>query len=250
MFRNLPPITRSLIAALAVTLILSLVTQGATSGLFALYGDYVLNRFQLWRLVTYPFASHSFFPVIAACALIYYFGTELETIVHARTLGVFVAIAVVSGGVVLILLDPKGIIVAPGFLSLFFLSGFTYLWPKREISIFGIFWVRAWVIAVILFFVSIVPMESHHMDLSAANLFPPFYAAISALFLFHIKYRQYALARGLLSSFDRMRPNRVATTAPRSVETEIDMILDKISTKGMESLSKQEREFLMKHTGK
>jgi rhomboid family protein len=250
MFRNLPPITRSLIAALAVTLLLSLVTQGGSSGLFALYGDYVLNHYQFWRLVTYPFASHSFFPVLAACALIYYFGTELETIVHARTLGVFVAVAVVSGGLIFIFLDPQGIVVSPGFLSLFFLSGFTYLWPKRQISIFGMFWVRAWVISVILFLVSIVPMESHHMDLSAANLFPPFYTVISALVLFHIKYRQYALGRGLLRSFDNARPDRVATNAPRSIETEIDMILDKISTKGMESLSKQEREFLMKHTGK
>ncbi len=249
MFKSLPPLTRSLIVALVVMLLLSLITQSRSSSLTALEGNYAIAHFQFWRLLTYPFASITVFPVLATCMLIFFFGAELEKIVHTTTLAIFLAIGVLACGLIIALADPSAVVVAPGFLSMFVLAGFTYLWPKREVSIFGVVQIRVWVIAVILFFLAIIPMDSMHMNLSWANLFPPFFAALSAAVLFHIKFRQYAVGRGVLKSVDNILPARRAAES-RSVEVEIDAILDKISTKGMDSLSKQEREFLIRNTSK
>jgi membrane associated rhomboid family serine protease len=250
MFKNLPSLTRSLILVLAVALLTSLVTRGASSMFLALEGELAISHFQLWRLLTYPFASIGIFPVLTTCLLIFFFGAELETIVHTRTLTIFLTIGTIVCGLTIALLDPRGIVVAPGFLSMFLLTGFTYLWPKREVSIFGVFQVRVWVIAVVLFFFAIIPMDSTHMNFSLANLLPPFFAALSAVVLFHIKYRQYSFGRSLLSKADKALPASKPRQDARSVESEIDAILDKIGTNGMGSLTKQEREFLMRNTGR
>jgi len=97
------------------------------------------------------------------------------------------------------------------------------------------------------------------MDASAENLFAPVFGALGSIVLFHVMYRQYRFGKAFLDHVEDMlmrRPVRrtsptkgVVLNDPKATEARIDAILDKIASTGMQSLSKEEREFLLKNSG-
>jgi hypothetical protein len=260
MFRNLPPVCRGIIIALIVSAVLSLIVPSLMVSILPLYPQLVLHNIQVWRLVTYPFffiaSARSLIGSLISLAwigmLVAFFGGELESIVHSKRFGTALAVTIVLSGTLFTLLDFSGVLAGPSLITMFVLGGFAYMWPKREISIFGIFWVKAWIIALVIFVVSIIPMSGLNLDTSASNLFEPIFGALGAIIYFHIVYRQYNIGRAFLSRFDSIATKRNKTayyvSDSQSIERHIDAILDKISRSGMESLSKEEREFLLKYS--
>ncbi len=259
MFRNLPSLTKGLIIAIIASALLSMIVPSLTVSVLPLFPQLLLHG-QLWRLITFPFflaaSIHnllaSVFVVLWNGVLIAMFGGELETIVHTRQLTIALAIAVLVGGILFAIFSSTGALAGPGVIAMFMLGGFSYLWPKREISIFGLFWVKAWMIALAVYILSIIPMSGMQLDTSASNLFGPTYGALAAIVYFHLVYRQYSFGRGFLdrtsSLFSRSRKPVYDATNPKSIQARIDAILDKIASSGMQSLSKEEREFLLKHS--
>jgi uncharacterized protein DUF6576 len=189
------------------------------------------------------------------------FGGELETIIHTKRLSIALASTVIVGGLLFSIMSPDGVLSGPGIITMFMLGGFAYMWPKREISIFGIFWIKAWIIALVIFVVSVIPMSGMQLDTSASNLFGPFFGAFGAIVFLHAMYRQYSFGRAFLNRIEdtfkgnkRVSPLKSFTgfkadsTDPKAVEARIDSILDKIADKGMDSLNKEEKEFLLTHS--
>ncbi len=254
MFRNLPPVSRWLIIGLIASAVLSLVAPSLVLAALPLYPEAVLRGFQAWRILTYPFffmaSGHallsSLLNVAWTCMLIAFFGGELEEIIHSDRFGKALGITVLGAGAIFMLLDYQGVLAGPGIITMFVLGGFAYMWPKREISIFGIFWVKAWIIALVIFIISVIPMSGFALDTSATNLFAPLAGAFGAMGYLHITYRQYGFGRALLTKFERRKTS--PGTEETSVERRIDGILDKISRSGMDSLSREERDFLLKHS--
>ncbi|HEY3874964.1 MAG TPA: DUF6576 domain-containing protein [Candidatus Kapabacteria bacterium] len=261
MFRTLPPLCRGIIIALIASAVLSLVASSVTVAVLPLYPGLALRAFQVWRFVSYPFfifaSVHGLlsavFTLLWTGFLIAIFGGELEAIVHTRRLTMALAGTIVLGGVVFVFFSPEGVLVGPGIMTMFLLAGFSYLWPKREISIFGIFWVKAWILALVVFLVSIIPMNGMQFDTSATNLFGPVFGVIAAIVYFHVVYRQYAFGKqfldrvgGSFKRHSRSVPN--IPNDPKAVHARIDAILDKIASHGMDSLSKEEKEFLLHHS--
>ncbi|GEM_PF-2519926 len=262
MFRNLPPLSKGIIVALVVSVVVSILVPSLTVSVLPLFPELV-RRGQVWRLITYPFfmfaSMHdllgSLFTLLWNGFIVVLFGAELETIVHTRQLAWALTGSVIVGGVVFSFLSPEGALAGPGIMTLFLLAGFAYLWPKREISIWGLFWVKSWIVALAIYVLSIIPMNGMQLDTSATNLFGPTFGAIAALLYFHVVYRQYLFGRGFLNRIDGMfgRRSRAGTGSRSrvnagSVQTQIDAILDKIASHGMQSLSKEEREFLLKNS--
>ena len=260
MFRNLPSVCRGIIIALIASAVLSLIVPSLVVSTLPLYPQLVLHDIQIWRLVTYPFffaaSGRSLIGSLISLAwigmLVAFFGGELESIVHSKRFGTALAATIVMGGILFTLLSPTGILAGPSLITMFVLGGFAYMWPKREISIFGIFWIKAWIIALVIFVVSVIPMSGLNLDTSASNLFEPFFGALGAIVFFHVMYRQYNIGRAFLSRFDSLAAGRnkivYDVNDSRSIERHIDTILDKIGKSGMESLSKEEREFLLKYS--
>ncbi len=267
MFRNLPPLCKIIVIALAASAVLSLAVPAIMASVMPLYSQLLTHEYQAWRLVTFPFfvmASMraliaSIFNVLWVAVIIAMFGGELETIVHTKRLAVSLAITVVFGGIIFSFISPAGVLAGPSVITMFMLGGFAYLWPKREISVFGLFWVKAWVIALAVFILSVIPMNGMKLDSSAANLFGPIFGACGAIVCFHILYRQYRFGKAFLDRAEDMlkgKPARRSGSAktteannPKAIEAHIDAILDKIASSGMQSLSKEEREFLLKNSG-
>jgi hypothetical protein len=160
---------------------------------------------------------------------------------------------VAAGGIIFCVLSPDGILTGPAILTMFMLTGFAYLWPTRQIAIFGIFWIKSWIVALVVFILYVIPLQGFNMDISATNVFGPVFGAIAALTVFHVAYRQYAFGRAFLTRFDRGAGTKRKTfdeMNPRDVEQKIDELLDKISKGGIGSLSREERDFLLKHSDK
>ncbi|MFI5201889.1 MAG: DUF6576 domain-containing protein [Candidatus Kapaibacterium sp.] len=259
MFRNLPPLCKGIIVALAASMVLSIIVPSIMVSVLPLFPQ-LLFRGQIWRLVTYPFfmlaSMHSLIGSILALLwagiIIAMFGGELETIIHTNRLTIALGLSVIAGGILFSLLSSGGVLAGPGIISMFMLGGFAYMWPKREISILGLFWVKAWVIALAVYILSIIPMSGMQLDTSAANLFGPTFGALAAIAYFHIAYRQYSFGRAFLNKsediFKRHRKPAFDESSPKSIEARIDAILDKIASTGMQSLSKEEREFLLRNS--
>jgi hypothetical protein len=262
MFRNLPPLCKGIIIAWIASAVISLAVPSIIQSVIPLYPALALRGLQIWRFASYPFffmASGrgllgSLINLAWMSMMVAFFGGELEAIIHTKRLTTALAITVIGGGLLFCLLSPDGVLASPGIITMFMLGGFAYMWPKREISIFGIFWVKAWIIAVAIFLLSIIPFSGFEFDTSASNLFAPIVGALGAIVFLHVAYRQYSFGRSFLNGFDGVSRKRTAKRAvldsndPRAVEHRIDAILDKISKSGMQSLSKDEREFLLRHS--
>jgi len=269
MFRNLPPLSKGIIVALVASTVLSLAIPQLTVSALPLYSSMAIRGLQVWRLVTYPFfimASMrgligSLFNLFWIGAIVAIFGGELETIIHTKRLTIALASTVIGGGILFSLMSPNGTLSGPGIITMFMLGGFAYMWPKREISIFGIFWIKAWIIALVIFIVSVIPMSGMQLDTSASNLFGPVFGALGAIVYLHAIYRQYSFGRAFLnrmedtfkgnrrtSSLMNVTKSKTDSTDPKAIEARIDIILDKIASSGMASLSKEEREFLLTHS--
>lgn len=267
MFRNLPPLCKGILIALAASTVLMLGIPALMVSVVPLYPQLLLREFQAWRLVTYPFFIPAsmrglltvVFHLLWIGVIIAIFGGELETIIHTKRLTITLAITVIAGGLIFSFLSPEGALAGPSIIVMFMLGGFAYMWPKREISVFGLFWVKSWVIAAVVFALFIIPMSDTRLDWSATNLFGPIFGSIGAIVCFHTMYRQYAFGRAFLNRVEdtiKRKPARQYASArstdvndPKAVEARIDAILDKIASSGMQSLSKEERDFLLKHSG-
>lgn len=261
MLRNLPPLCRYLIFTLIASALLSLVLPSVEFAVIPLFPAAVLHGLQIWRLITYPFffiASPraligSIINLAWAGMIIAYFGGELETIIHTDRLAKALGATVIITGVAYALFDAEGGLGGPSIITMFFLGGFAYMWPKREISIFGIFFVKAWIVALALFIFSILPTGGFLADATASHLVGPTAGALGAIIYLHITYRQYSFGRSALKTvaggLRAAQPKRNATIiSSMSAQQRIDMILDKITRSGIDSLSEEEREFLMRNS--
>lgn len=257
MFRTLPPLTRGIIIALIVSALLSLAAPTLVVSVVPLYPELALKG-EIWRFLSYPFfILASMHGLIAALMTLLWtgfilviFGGELETIVHTKRLTLALTGAIVLGGIIFCVLGHDSVLVGPGIITMFLLTGFSYLWPKREISVFGIFWVKAWVVTVVVFLLSIIPMNGLHLDTSAANIFGPTFGALAAMVYFHSVYRQYRFGKPFLDGVGNVfrRKRTPGSMNAASVESRIDEILDKIASRGMDSLTKDEKEFLLRNS--
>jgi hypothetical protein len=258
MIQNLPPVTRAILILLAGSLVFSALAPTLAMTVLPLYPRGVFGG-QIWRLLSYPLFYFSpgagvvgnLMKLLWTGMLILFFGGELETILHSRRVGWAVGIVTLLGGVVFSLLSPDGVLIGPSIVTMFLLGGFAYMWPTRQIAIFGIFWIKSWIVAVAVLALYIIPLRDFNLDVSASNVFGPIFGTVAAVVYFHVVYRQYSFGRAFLSRFDRSAKAEKRTlddSSPHEVERKIDEILDKISKGGVSSLSKAEKDFLLKHS--
>lgn len=245
MLKSLPPLCRTIILALAASTLAHLFLRDTWVAMLALHGPSVTQHFEVWRLLTYPFVA-SLYGALGAGLITWFFGGELEQIIHTPKLSMMLGVTIVLGGVIFMLIDPSGFLYGPAMIGVFMLTGFAYMWPKREFSVMGLFWVKAWVIAVAYLVIMLIPSAGTRLDLSAGAVFAPLFAAISAIVMFHLMFKQHSLA--VPTFVKKAAPTKqtpVNANDPKEIERRIDQILDKIASKGMNSLTQEEKDFLL-----
>jgi membrane associated rhomboid family serine protease len=256
MIRNLPPLTRLLIILFVGFFLLLLLAGRFVLGLLPVVGTFVFPGMELWRLVTYPFTV-GLMSALAASVITYFFGAELETIVGTAKLAPALIATVILGGLIFTFMAPENVLAGPDMITLFLLTGFVYMWPRRQISIMGAFFVPAWVIGAAFLALSILPSTGTKLDTTASKFFAPVFSVIASALFFHFTYHQYSVGRELIlrlrSIFSRTKAASTQSSGwsqNMSTQGQVDAILDKISRKGIESLTREERQFLDRYSGK
>jgi hypothetical protein len=244
MLKNIPPLTRAIILALGASALGYLFLRDTWIAMLALHGPAVTQHFEIWRLLTYPFVA-SLYSAIGAGLITWFFGSELEQIIHTPKLSMMLGATVLIGGIAFILIDPSGFLYGPAMIGVFLLTGFAYMWPQRQLSMMGLFWVKAWVIAVAYLVIMLIPSAGTRLDLRASAVFAPLFAAAASLVMFHLMFKQHSITPKFA---EKIIPNKRPSedlNDPKAVERRIDQILDKIASKGMASLTQEEKDFLL-----
>lgn len=228
---------------------------GAFTGLIqhTLFSLLAVMGGEVWRLVTWPFVEvlslWSFFSFF----ILWYFGTMIEAeLGKARMVRFYVSlwsVATASSALTGVLLPGSTILAGVGTFELIVLLLFIGEAPRRPFF-FGI---PAWVIGAVIVGIRVI-------QLSAAGM----WGALAALMLTLVGAAYVARSFGLLTGWTwlpfsgprRRKPKlrRVPSAAPASSrrkrrlsdEERLDELLAQISAGGMDSLSKREREELLK----
>jgi hypothetical protein len=221
--------------------------------MYLLYTPDAVAAGQVWRFVTWPFATDLSIWTVITLALFWYFGTELERVIgHSRMAWLLVGMwASLTAAYTLVALVLGG---GPGLQSLDFIQFLLLLlwiaeYPRRPFF----FSIPAWVVGAILVGVRVLGLIAGRDGAGLLSLLISF--ALVAM---------VARAVGLLGDYPWIpgRPadgRRPAAHAPRtgrassraesrhtSDRDRLDALLDQINAKGLNSLTDAQRRELLK----
>jgi len=206
-----------------------------------------------WTLVTYMFLhgglGHLFFNMLS----LFFFGPRLEMRLGSRRFMTLYLVSGISGALLSLVFSPWSAVIGASGAVFGVLLGFAMYWPRDQILIWGIFPVEArWLVAA----------------MTVLALYGGFVGAGGGIAHFaHLG--GFVGGWVTLKVFDRHSPaarwrRKVTPTAPKETtenalarwsrirrdrlhevnRTELDRILDKISSHGIQSLTPGDREFL------
>ncbi len=208
-----------------------------------------------WTLITYMFVHVGFFHLFFNMLILFFFGPPLEGMWGGKEFLKFYAVAGLGGAVLSLIFAPQWPIVGASGAIYGVMLAFAMNWPNMSIYIWGILPVKAKWLVAFLTAASILPLIGGVQDGIAhwAHL-----GGFAAGFLY-LKLNDRMTSRvGRLRNFVSRRKVQVEEDSragsagsahrPRRSEDrvldEVDRVLDKISTSGLESLSQKERDLL------
>jgi membrane associated rhomboid family serine protease len=255
--RNISPVVKGLLIANVAVYVLQVlpgIGQFVTPG-GALIPSYVFLKGHVWRLVTYMFLHspvgiwHILFNMLA----LWMFGVELERRFGSRRFLVFYAVCGVGSALFSVIMWNAVIIGASGAV-LGVLTAYAYFFPNRQVLMFFIFPMPVRFAVAFIGFVSLlgainsaggIAHLTHLGGIVIALLFIRFSPPVERLYA-HIATLREEKKR-------RQRVNKWLIEEKykeRYFNEVIDPILKKISSEGMEALTRREKSILQKAAGK
>lgn len=258
---GMTPMVKRLLIANVVIFAVTLAWSPARE-LLALHPPRLLTR--PWGVVTYMFAHGDFWHLAINMLVLFFFGTPLEQRWGSREFLRFYLIAGLGGAVLSIVFMPASVIGASGAVYGLMLA-FAMNWPDAPIHIWGIFPVKAKWLVAFLFVVSL--LEGITSSSGGIAHFAHLGGIVAAFLYLKMDWRPAALVgrrpgtkvsrpsprgrKGKVTVSARKEPSpRERRSTLRSEDDErrmldeVDRVLDKISEKGIASLTSAERELL------
>ncbi|MFV2006339.1 MAG: rhomboid family intramembrane serine protease [Longimicrobiales bacterium] len=259
-FQLTPVVKKLIIATVGVFIVSRLVGGGLVESLFAFQPRRVL--LQPWGAVTYMFVHGDLMHLAGNMIALFFFGPPLERRWGSREFTKYYLICGMGGvGLSFIFASSAAIIGASAAVYGVMLA-FAMTWPKAPIYIWGIYPVQArWLVAFffllafssafggadggIAYFAHLGGLVTGFIylksDWKAAGKLQRFANAAGT------KVRRLAIVPGedtLRSSASKARSADAEGTKEKATLDEVDQVLDKISAKGMSSLTDDERALL------
>jgi membrane associated rhomboid family serine protease len=254
-----------------VIYLLNSASKGIIGANLELYPSLVLHQFQLWRILTYPFASPSIGGMILLSLSLYFFGEELEMVFRRRLPLFLLAIVSFQGVGYTLLFQESGVPLAGAeAISLYILTLFLWTFPRRSIDLFGLN-VRGDVLILIASFLFLT-VSAFEVLMMRRPYFPlaiqsglGIFAGLLTVFMYMQSSSRPKTKQNISSSplaiFDeeyhpiesdiRQRyspavpqPRHIPSFDSINDEERANILLDKIFAHGTESLSSDERDFL------
>ncbi len=260
-FSVTPVVKRLLVANAAIFVFTLLVGYPFVTEWFAFDPDRALTRF--WGAFTYMFVHAGFWHVFMNMLMLFFFGPPLESRWGGREFFRFYVVAGLGGAALGLMIAPAPVIGASAAVYGVMLA-FAMNWPDAPIYIWGVFPVKAkWLVA---FFFVLSLFGSMNPSGSSVAHFAHLGGLISAFLYLKADWRpRSALKR--MSKGGTGRRGRPLAIVPREITRarsdaadrddkgvesaderglldEVDRVLDKISAKGMASLTREERALL------
>lgn len=273
---NIGPVaitTTAAISGLSIIFILVLALEGNVGPINRnlILTDDALRGGEIWRIVTWPVSiilSREIFGQLLSAIFFYLIGSQFESMMGRRTYTIFIAILVVIPAILALLIGivtdfPVG---AVGLRMLFLgvACGFAAAFVHAK-SFFGI---PFWALVAVIFVVSVLGDLADRnwpalvMDLSSAGIglvftrslgFAPEVDWIPSIAL------PASLTSGSSSSpspkttrrrtkKSRSSANLRSVTMPVASDAEIDALLDQVNEQGMNSLTKEQKATLKRHS--
>jgi len=217
---------------------------------FSVYPATLGMSLQFWRLITYQFlhSTSGFGHIFWNMLILFFFGPMLERLWGSRKFLVFYLVCGAAGGVLYPLLALAGWLRAAPLIGasgaiLGMLAAGAILFPNMRVLVMFIFPVRLRIVAVILALVSILtllrPEQFENAGGEAAHLAG---MAAGAIYVFSQGWRE----RFKLKIQSGRWEKKIATE--RSLQAELDQILQKVHDSGIQSLTSKEKKLLRQAT--
>ena len=229
---------------------------------------------EFWRLLTYPLALN-FGGLLIGTIAFSQPGEEIEGMLGKRSFGVLLLSVTLLVSVLYLMIffrDAFPALAGPQNMALFVMVGYVYLFPDSSVRII-FFDVRS---KILLLVMSLLALGTGVFWITAGQtplilLGEGGLGLLAGAIWFHVVYQKYPVllgpVRAVARLFERKKSPLTVHSAPQAVREEVkkeggrqrpvisdderlDMILEKISSNGYESLSGEERKFLEEYSSR
>lgn len=216
-------------------------------GIVGLVPSRVLQGY-IWQLITYMFLHGNLFHIFFNLIFLWMLGSELERYWGSRFFLKYYMVTGIGAGIVNVLVQPHSRVPTIGASGAIFglIIAFALAFPERELWLYFIFRIKAKYFAVLVGFIEVVAL------FMMPNASIARFAHLGGLVVgyFYLKQEVYAWRlKWLIGSWQQKAKARAESKRlqrEQEIRAEIDRILDKIGSQGIESLTDRERRFLEK----
>jgi len=216
--------------------------------LFGLIPQSVYHNLMLWQLVTYMFLHGDIFHLLFNMLALWMFGSNIEARWGTKKFVKYYFLCGIGGGITTCLLSPNSTIPSIGASAAIFgiLVAYGMIFPDSVVLVFGLFPMKARHFVILFSIIELLACLRYTPDgighfahlggmlagyLYLKNIFPRNHIGKSVTKVKEMKEREIREKKKVELSL---------------VKGRVDELLDKISSQGMDSLSKEEKDFLKK----
>ncbi len=245
-----------------VLFLFMLFAKSFTTNWFTLTSSSIIFFSKPWTIFTYGFFHSNFPHILFNLIFLYYIGNLFINFFTIKQFLNYYLLGILFGGIAFLVFNPGGYLIGASAGLMAILVGIATKIPTYEIRFNLIGSVKLWIIAAIYIGISIIGLEStnsggniahlggallgfiYTKQLERGNDIGKVFENIIGFFTNLLKPKQ----KKSLRTVHKKTTIKRKPTAKESSEKQkqIDLILDKISKSGYESLSKEEKDFLFK----
>jgi len=241
---RLTPAVRWLLIATVVAYLVQLVGDRMTAGGYTMLlglSRWGMRHFLWWQVLSYAFLHGSPVHILINMLGLFFLGPETERALGTRRFVKLYLASAVIGGLGWLVLSPRGVCIGASGALFGVIGAFAGLFPHRLITLFVMMilpvTMPAWMLAAGLAVVELIYLVAGGGQVAYA-------AHLAGLAAGYVYARSLAGSRDPLSFADWARYWRRRRAVRGGSDERLDRILDKIATRGISSLSREEREFL------
>ncbi len=226
---------------------------------FGLVPKFVWSRGFVWQLFTYMFIHGGFGHIFWNMFILWMFGTEIETYLGKKEFYKFYFLAGAGSGLITLLFSLNSTIPVVGASGAIYavLVAFALLFPNRKIYIYFLFPIKAkyfvLIMGIITFFSSFSPGVSQisHLTHLGGLVIGYLYLRRKRIFA-DINFRMPKIKihnpfKNIIRKVEKppKPPTRTGYDTDKTMQEEIDRLLDKINREGYKNLTEQEKQTLI-----
>lgn len=229
--------------------------------IFALRPIYILEYFWVWQIFTYQFLHGGFFHILFNMFALWMFGSELELYWGRKQFIKYYLISGTGAGIFIFLLPvmlstPNSVTLGASGAVFGVLLAYAIYWPDRTVLVFGIFPIKIKYLVLIIGLISLIGTLQMKGGGGISHIGHLGGLISGYLYLIYMIKNKGSYSKNnswnpikrwkMYRQRKRWQKNQREVLENMHMEEKVDYLLDKISKYGMQSLSKDEKNFLKK----